>query len=409
MTEHDDLLGAALRGLRVPEHRPGFWDSSELGRTPRKSHRPRRLAALAAVAAAVVSFAGLAVNHRAAPTEEVAAGAGGATQMLTGVRESTFDTGNGRTQASREDFAIAVDGSTRSVQDDGSSSRVYDASTRREVVASMEGSGRGLGWFIHTNMEPPPSSTLLGALTVAAAGGAPQGTPETFLTRPARTYERNGDIRVYGGIRQPVDRERATVDDETGFVLAYDAWSGGALVAHSKVVSLEAHQTIKRVLFRQDPPPGSTIVQDFDESFIEVKGLSGLRAVVGYGIDAPAEIAGQHLTSVTARRGMPGSQSPTATGLDRDRVHLVYSNGWVSTAVTIRRSPESPNASLDPVTRMQQGDRVSLPTEKGDAWFSDGPTPHTWIAVDGAFVMDVTGALGPDASANILNVVTPRR
>ncbi|HVM07025.1 MAG TPA: hypothetical protein VM345_01060 [Acidimicrobiales bacterium] len=373
----DEELGAALRALPVPEHRSGFWDVALGESAARADRRQRPVALVLAVAAVVVVVAcivAIATGTRGGGDGTgVVAGPRGATAMLTG-RLDGLQSDGARQHAFSQEFALAVDGSFSFVLTDGTGSQTYDASTRTWWISSQEGSGRGMGWLIRTNAEPQPPqlASLLGGLAVTVDRSA--GESVVFLGRAAHRFVETGDLRSFGN-RGEGDRVEAIVDDETGVMLRYEASLGGAVVARMEVVEIDSSTSIDRSRFTVRVPPTDAKIRPDSDDGVRIVDVDEVGEVVGYAVDAPARAGTYRLTSVAARPGMPGMSRPTPNPLDRDRVQLLYRDGWRAVEVVIRRTPSSPTTTMPAVvpekTREIGGFTVTVRGDAADEVLAD--------------------------------------
>jgi outer membrane lipoprotein-sorting protein len=390
----DDELGAALRALPVPEHRPGFWDEGsfqpyERTGDPRRRRRPIRLLAIAAVVVVIAGLAAMVVRDGNGGDGDgggtgLIAGPPGSTVMLTGTLRGELQTGDG-IHAFTQEFALAVDGSASLVLTDGSGSQTFDARSRRWWTSSKEGSGGVMGWFLRENVEPQPVmlSSILGGLAVTITDV--DGEATTFLGRDAHRYTRTGDLKAFG-VRGDADRIELVADDETGVLLHYEATLSGAPVARMEVLDVRAWDEIDRSRFEVDIPASDRVIRTADEH-VQVVDLDDLNDIVHYRVNAPTQLEGHRLDSVAVRPGVPDGQSPLPDPSERDRVQLVYRDGWRAIEVVIRRTDGPPPGATAATT--------------------PGPIPESTLHV-GAFAITVRGALDESRRSDIANQVRPR-
>jgi outer membrane lipoprotein-sorting protein len=192
MTPHtDDLLGAALRELEVPEHRPEFH--RELRRRLRAERRPRRvvrlglLAAAAAIAAVLVAT----LRHGGSTAEAAVAQAKlrAALASFRNVSGEIVASGKGQGATVRLRFVLDRSGDVRLDGPRTGDVLLYDAKhlTFRSAQHSASIGGSTLFYAVHTGALPPAlvTSTFGAYVQEALAAKSPSVEDVTYAGRPA--------------------------------------------------------------------------------------------------------------------------------------------------------------------------------------------------------------------------------
>jgi hypothetical protein len=390
MSGRDEVLGRALAGLEVPEHRPGFFEELELRLAPpapRRRLRPLRLAlpvaAAAALALAVVLVTG---REQRADAAEIARGSRAALATLQSISgRATYralDVRTGRIETARFSFARTAAGDVRLTRLGPSHGDLaYDAA--RGIVTSSETSASmGTGRFYAERRgvapgppdEPPVFAVLgreLGAAvdTLVAAGDA-DVFETTFAGRPAWRLEL--DLRPNTSFAD-VDHVSVVVDRATELPVRVVGTLGGELRSDLRLELDAVDADLPRALFRLAFPPGAE-VQRIDSGFRRVRLADVERAPV------PRELPDGFELREVADSGSV--------------VSLSYRRGLQQVVVTAR-----PETNGDPfaVAGVEEPERrVTLPSG-AVAHVVVGPrsVPHLWTVLDGRTVT-VAGDLDAD-------------
>jgi outer membrane lipoprotein-sorting protein len=429
--ERDEVLGAALRDLEVPEHRPGFEAAlrkrlaeevvAEKPRRPRHASRPaprpafrRRRWALGLVAAAVVALAVLVVTSTlpgtrprvatAAEVRRAIARASASAESVSGVivyhAPGIFEE-----DTVRWSFVLTRKGDFRLDSLTSGTNIVYDARTGVERSVSNvfpfveERRGRAPG--------PPdagPSNSILdrglGSVVRALATGGGGSVKEIkYEGRPAWLLDT--DIRVNQIVPELApDHLRITVDRESGFPVRVVATRDGEFVRETRIEDLKVDAPVPEDTFRLEYPADKRVFRS-DAGFRRTS-LEELEGFVGYDPLIPSWVPeGYEPAEVTA------SQKGSSTGAEAsnppmpDVVSLSFRRGLDQFIVTTR--PVGPNPSLwgDPLASGEgyrdEPERVRLGSgalagETGDLLVDPLAIPHVWVMTD-RLVVTVSGDL----------------
>ena len=445
--QRDDALGAALRELEVPEHRPEFheavWamlereaaDRGGARREPRpvRPHPPRRgrphprrrwawgLATAAAISALAVVAVMVGVPGRgpgvatAAEVRARVAQAWATADSVSGVlaieavdpaREVR---GEGPSSLRRWSFLLTAQGDFRLTSIDGPDDVAYDAGTNVE---------RGL----NTSASIPDSDVLFASEITGLAPGPPDPAPsreilDRGLGSVVRALVAGGGGRVrevtYGGweawlletdvpaaVELSPDHLRVTVNRETGFPVRVVAFRDGRRVSETRIQDLRVNPPLPAGAFSLEFPEGMDVSRT-DYGFRPVR-LEDVASAVGYEPLVPARIPdGYRLAEVMV------SEKPTRTGAFGgnppvgDIVSLSYRRGLDQFIVTIRPVGEEPGAWGDPFDRgegsLGEPERVTfsagaLAGGQGELVVDPMTPPHVWATTD-RFVVTVSGDL----------------
>jgi hypothetical protein len=431
----DEMLGAALRQLEVPEHRPGF-ESALLTRlaedavasrrprhAPRRARRPafRRgpwalgLAAAAAVVAVLVVTSTLPGTRpgtaSAAEVRRAVARAWASAESVSGVlvsrAPSVFEEGT-----LRWSFILTAEGDLRLDDLTRGGSVVYQADKGLErSLNPSESIPDGDVLFVSERRgvppgppDPgPPSSLLdrgLGSVVRAlSAGGGGSVREVTYEGRPAWLLDTDIRLNLIVPELSP-NHLRVTVDQETGFPVRVVATHDGEFVWETRIEDLEVDEPVPAGAFRLEFPPDAEVFRS-DLGFRRVS-LGELEGVVGYDpLVASWAPEGYELEEITvSKKGSPtgteGSNPPVG-GV----VALSYRRGLDQFIVTTR--PVGPDPSLwgDPLASGEgfrdEPERVSftsgaLTGAEGEVLIDPLATPHVWVKTD-RLVVTVSGDL----------------
>ena len=415
----DEGLGAALRELHVPPHRPGF--EQELGELLAREQRPRRwtqlrprglAAAAAALAAVAVVFAVTRLASSPALASRVqakaaAAFANGRTMRGVIVWRSQF----GQREVSRWSFAMTARGDLRATALDGSADSVYLASTgvlRGLNASSALGSAHRFASVV-TGVPPGPPDggpaqdefiqRRLGAVVrVLVAADDPRVRTTVFEGRKAwRVALPTQPNRAYADY----DRLDVTIDQKTGIVLRAVYTLHGKFRSELRVVRFAVDRPLPPKTFRLVFPRGEEVLRS-DEGFRRVP-LRRAASTVGYAPLVPHSVpAGYRLADVAVARKPANAAQLDEEPPSRDVVSLSYRRGFDEFLVTTRR--RGSGTWRDPL-RPPQGStghpqRVRLHGGALDGITAEldvdlRTTPHLW-ALTPTLVVTVSGDLARD-------------
>jgi hypothetical protein len=436
----DEMLGAALRELDVPEHRPGFEaalrarlaeEAATRGRSGPGRHRARRpgfrptpwawgLSAAAVVALAVLLVTSTLPGTRprvatAAEVRRAVATAWAQTQNVQGVLVSraaeVFEQGTRRWP-----FILTADGDFRLDEFERGGSVVYDAQSgvERSLIASESIPESYVLFPVElTGMPPGPPDPgpsfntilnrgLASVVRALASGGGGTVKEVVYEGRPAWLLDTDVRVNLLVPELSP-NHLRVTVDQETGFPVRAVATHDDELVWETRIEDLRLNQTLSDDAFRLEFPPGAEVERQ-DLGFRRVS-LSEVEGIVGYDPLVPSRVPeGFDLEEVTA------SEKGSVTGAEGgnpvvgDIVSLSFRRGLDQFIVTTR--PVGPDPSLwgDPLASGEgyrdEPERVRLESgalsgEPADVLIDPLAIPHVWVKTD-RLVVTVSGDLTRD-------------
>lgn len=438
-TYRDEALGAALRALEVPEHRPGFerelrrrlaQDRLAGARASRPSRRrlrvrlPVRRLAVAAVALGAVAVLAIPVLDRLPSVRADVASAAevqarvraslGSLQSLSGVLvvgcSERGCPANAREQ--RWEFALTSRGDVRLVGPTRRETMTYDASTGivRSAQRSASIGGATIFYAERRGVAPgppdlgPPTWQLLdefGAFVRALlVAEDPRVREIVYDGRPAWQLDvdtlPNAIVPQFTG-----DRFQLTVDRETGIPVQVVELKSGVALKELRVEELAVDADVGRAAFRLEFPDDAEVMRS-DDGFQRVP-LAGVRSVVGYEPVVPASVPGGYElaeVAVAEQAGPTGREAGNPPS--RMVVSLSYRRGFDQLVVT---------------TRLARGESWSDPVATGEGYVDDPEKvtigrgalagasvelliaprgiPHLWTRHDG-LVVTIAGALGRD-------------
>jgi hypothetical protein len=437
--ERDEILGAALRRLEVPGHRPSFHaelraklgsvipglDAADMERPAgpgrawlrrgQSRHRQGWMLGLVVAAAAVLALVLVVANLpgtspgiasaaevRAAVARAWASARGIAGVLVVHYRHPVV----GSQQDERWRFLLTAHGDFRLTGLDHPGLDVYDATSNVErslnTSASMPGStvlfASELTGLAPGPPDPGPSSTLLdrglgSAVRALVAGRGGQVREVTYQGRPAWLL----DTAVPSSGALYPDHLQVTVDQQTGIPVRVLALRGGQAIYETRIEDLTVNPPIPEHAFSLRFPPGKQVLHT-DFGFRRVR-LANVGRSVGYAPLVPASIpAGYRLSEVMV------SVKPSATGTNPavgDIVSLSYRRGLDQFIVTTRPVGPHPRAWRDPLSSGQgngQGaQRISfssgaLAGRAGHLVLGPFAAPHIW-ALTSDLVVTISGDL----------------
>jgi hypothetical protein len=430
VTDRDETLGAALRELDVPDHRPGFEDEVRrlLETEPRPRHGmlrwrlPAAGVAVAAVAAAlVVLLVGL-PKSGTGPSSALAARvkAKVATRLATGVTLS------GRIvyrssephgpSSSRVFFAMDFLGALRVDDLRTHTTAVYDATDGVERSLNTSASLGG--------------KTLFAAERSGVALGPPDGGPsDVFLQRQLSAFahallaEPDPRVRpiVYAGrdawladisvtpngISRDYDRLELTIDAATGVPVHAVATLNGKLRFDMRVEGLAVDARLRSGVFAMRFEPGQDVSHEND-GFRRID-LAAAATVTGYPPPVPEAVPHGYTFDVAAVAAHPteGTETPDNPP-SRNVFSISYRRGFEQFLVTARLRGSSDAHWHDPFAIEGVSFNTEHVTLHGgaldgvDAQVVVDPrsVPHLW-AVAKELVVTVSGDLSRDELVDV--------
>ena len=433
-TVRDEVLGAALRALEVPEHRPDFHArlhyllaEDRRARLAEERRRTRvrrrriawtvRLAAVAAIvtAAVVVGLPRTETGPEPATAAEVKARVAHALSSARTMRgEIAYHatdplTGTSRTRWS---FAMTAKGDFRLKEADGESDIAYDAT---------DGVERSLNESASIQDEP----TLFAAERTGLAPGRPDPGPSDWLLQRdlgavVRALEAAHDPRVqtatYDGrsvwkvdvpvptnaIYPDADRFEITIDQETGIPVLVIATLDGKFKSELRVEKLAVDSGVGAGDFGLRFPP-KIPVQRTDAGFRRVP-LDQAAAAVGYAPLVPSSVPdGYRLAEVAVARRSLQTGVEGGNPISRDVVSLSYRRGLDQFIVTtrLRHIPGWPDEWSDPLGTGEgfrdEPEKITLTAgelsgSSADLLIAPRNVPHLWTLTD-RLVVTVSGDL----------------
>ena len=457
-TYRDHELGAALRELDVPEHRPEFHAElharlaeERVARIDDRRRRARgrrarvrwggRVALVAAVGAlAFVALdivrseegpgPGIVEPATAAEIQRAVRTALAAAENLSGelvVRGRSYENAYGWDRPQRWRFVLTAEGDFRLTGLTLEDNLAYDASrgVQRSLNPSASMGGDTLFAAVRRGIAPgPPDAgptdsllqTDFGAFVRALlAAEDPRvqevvydGRPAWRLDVPARV---NAIVPEFSG-----DHFAVWVDEQTGIPVRIVESKDGVALDELRIEKLAVDRELPPDTFTLDFPRGSEVMRS-DEGFRRV-GLAEVEAHVGYAPLAPGFVPeGYELAEVAAH---PGQGFPTGVEAGNppstDVVSLSYRRGFDQIVVTtrLRHVPGSQDLWDDPLATGEgfrdEPERVSLGRGalagvEAELLIVPRNIPHLWALTD-ELVVTVAGDLG---RADLLRVAESLR
>ncbi|HEX5469051.1 MAG TPA: hypothetical protein VFW80_08390 [Gaiellaceae bacterium] len=428
----DESLGAALRELDVPEHRPGFHDELRRrltdervvpvrpARAPRRRFNRRRVGlalVAAAVAAAVVAIGiprgGDESDRLGGPDAAFAAIKAKVTSTLESMRNLSgvlvYD-GPERGDKNRWRFTLTAKGDFALVGPTSGERITYDASTgvARSAQRSESLGGGPLFYAERTGVAPglpdPSPPTWLVPTDFAAfvrallAADDARVQETTYDGRPAWVLGvdtvPNAIVPEFTG-----DRFQITVDQASGMPVRVLETKKGEFLRELRIRKLKLNSDLAPGTFRLDFPSGAEVSRT-DEGFERV-GLGEVEGVVGYAPLVPSWVPkGYELVEVAvARKGTP-TGTEGGNPVSKMVVSLSYRRGLDQFLVTTRLNAGGPWS--DPLATgegfVDKPEHVvleggALDGRSADLLVVPRGIPHLWTKTDG-LVVTVGGALG---------------
>jgi outer membrane lipoprotein-sorting protein len=461
-TNHrDDELGAALRELEVPGHRPSFQAElhgrladERLARAaaralaraaargrPTRARRTRlwwglRVAAVAAVVGIVLAAIGIPRTERTprigpdvATAAEIKARVQAALANMRNLSGTLVSDGPQRGDARRFRFTLTAEGDFRLVGPTADEIVTYNASAgvTRSIQRSASAGGDSLFYAVRRGVAPgrpdlgPPTWIIpdqFGAFVRALlAAEDPRVEEIVYQGRPAWRL----DIDVVPNAIVPdssADHLEITVDRETGIPVRVLETNDGAFWRETRIEDLAVNGDLPPNTFRLEFPAGAEVMQS-DDGFRRVE-LAEVAGIVGYEPFVPAWVPdGYELAEVAVAREAAATGSEAANPPSRMVVSLSYRRGLDHFVVTTRLArvpaegePEVPPAQLwgDPLASGEgiRDEREQLSIRQGalegeaaELVVSPHGIPHVWVLTD-----DLVLTVGGDLSRAELVEVT---
>jgi hypothetical protein len=371
-THRDEELGAALRELEVPDHRPSFYvdlhhrlaeerlASLAVIRRRRRASRTRlrwglRAAALAVVGAIVLVAIGIPGTKR---TPSVVGGPETATAAMIKAKVraalATMRNMSGRLVSDgpekgderRWQFALAASGDFVLLGPADGEKVTYDASSGvvRSAQRSASIGGKALFYAVRRGVAPGPPD--LGAPTwiipdqfaafvqALLAAQDPRVREITYEGRPAWHLDidvvPNAIVPDFSG-----DRLEITVDQATGMPVRVLETNDGAFWREIRIEDLGVNEDLPTDTFRLEFPPGAEVLRT-DDGFERVD-LGDVAGLVGYTPLLPGRVPdGYKLAEVAVAKDVAPTGSEAGNPPSRMVVSLSYRRGLDQFLVTTR-------------------------------------------------------------------------
>jgi len=430
----DEILGAALRGLEVPEHGPGFDAAlrelleEEAARRKRPRHAPPPRQAFrpgpwtwGLSAAAVIAVAALLVTSTlpgtrpttatAAEVRQAVARAWSSAKNASGVLVSraprVFEEGS-----QRWSFILTARGDFRLENLTRGGIVVYDAATGVERgLDPSESIPDSDALFGNERRGLPPgppdagprSSILdrgLGSVVRALSAGDGGTVREiTFDGRPAWILDTDIRVNLIVPDLSPNHLE-VTVDQATGFPVRVVATRDGEFVRETRIEDLKVDGPVPNDAFHLEFPPDTQVFRS-DLGFRRVS-LDEIERIVGYDPLVPSWLPdGYGSGEVTAARKESPTGAEAANPPVGDVVSLSYRRGLDQFIVTARPIGSDPSLWGDPLASGEgfrdEPEEVTLrggalAGETGQLLIDPLAIPHVWVITD-SLVVTVSGDL----------------
>ncbi|HET7146391.1 MAG TPA: hypothetical protein VFI10_04240 [Gaiellaceae bacterium] len=353
-TTRDEELGALLRELDAPEHRPEFHAALRQQLRAERTAATRRtrvrwglrLAAAAAVLAGVIVAVGLPRGSNVATAAVVQERLRSALVGLQNLSGTLVEDGPAKGDAQRWQFVLDTRGDLRLEGPGKGEVMTYDASAGvvRSAQRSASMGGGTLFYAERSGVAPglpdqgPPSWMLpgkLGAFVRAALAAGDPGVHEIDVDgRPAWRL----DVDTVPNAVAPelsADRFSITVDRQTGMPIRVVETRNGNFLRELAIENLAVDTDLAGSTFRFAFPPGADVMRS-DDGFRRVT-LAEAARIVGYAPLVPAWLPdGYRLAEVAVAReagptGAEGGNPPS-----REVVSLAYRRGLDQLLVTTR-------------------------------------------------------------------------
>jgi hypothetical protein len=368
----DAVLGALLRELDVPDHRPEFYaelhyrlaeDLAARRAEDRRQRRVRRArirwTARTALAGAAVALAALVVGlprggngpevATAAEIKAKVAAALSSAHSLSGevvFHGSSYRNAYGWEKPKRWSFAMTADGDLRIKETDGPNDTAYDAAEGIERSLNTSESIAGDELFAAERRglapgppDPGPSESFLqrdygSVVRALLAADDPRVRETTYRGRPAWRLE----MAVRPNLIVPElsgDEFVITVDRDTGFPLRVVELKDGNVLDEIRLEEVAVDPELSPDEFRISFPENVEVART-DEGFRRV-GVEEVEAIVGYAPLVPVRVPeGFKLTEVAVARRAPQTGVEAGNPISVNVVSLGYRRGLDRFVVTTR-------------------------------------------------------------------------
>jgi hypothetical protein len=438
-TVRDHGLGAFLRELEVPEHRPEFYaelhyrlaeERRSRAAEERRRRRTRRqrvrwtaragvVVAAAATAALVVGLPGGDRGPEVATAAEVkarVAAALGSAEALSGeivFHGSSYRNAYGWEGPKRWAFAVTARGDLRITEATGDNDTAYDASrgVERSLNTSASMGGDELFAVERRGLAPGPpdqgpSDSFLqrdyGAVVRALlAAEDPRVAETTFAGQPA--WRLTIDVAPNRIVPElSGDRFAITVDQATGIPLRILELKDGEVLDEIRVEQLEVDPPLERDSFALEFPPDAEVSR-MDEGFRRVT-IDEAGETVGYQPLVPGDVPdGYELVEVAVAKEAAPTGVEAGNPVSKMVVSLGYRRGLDRFVVTtrLRHVPGFEDVWDDPLGTGEgyrddpQQVRLSGGTLDGveaELLIVPRNTPHIWAKTD-SLVVTIAGDL----------------
>ena len=394
---HDRELGAALRDLEVPEHRPEF--ELELEQRLRQPRRGRwLLAAAAALVLLVASVLALALPRgsgvaSAAEVRTAISQALGSAHTITGVFVNREQPGGGE---NRWRFEFRSSGSFRitGVGKNNPTELEYDPGLNVEAYSD-------LGLFVwRVGLAPGWPDAALAAWVLRRDLGsvvtALSADPDAKVEEVSSAGRSAWRVRTPTG--NPGEEREITVDRETGIPVRDRRLRDGRFAGEWLIEDLRVNAG-RREVFRLQPRKGQQQTR-YDMGFDRMT-LDRAESVVGYEPVVPDWVPeGFELSeAAVARNSRPTGNEQRPNPPSRNVVSIRYVRGLDQIVVTTRLVGSDPSRWGDPVigssVRASEPEAVRFGRYRGWLVIDPNSVPHIW-AIGGPLVVTIAGNVGPE-------------
>jgi hypothetical protein len=407
MSERDEMIGAALRALPVPEHRAGFAQRRPRVLPVRPLAVGVALAAAAAAVAAVLPLTRAGTASAADVQRRVAAAFASATSVSGDWVIEVPGNAAIPARGLRSSFVLARDGSFVDRSRDGTLAYDAPSQTTRDLVTG--GASRRATLMIRTHVDPANAVFATGGTQYVSGIQAlleahdPRVHDTTYEGRPA------WDVDLRFGPRDRAfylvgRRVHLVVDRDSGFIVRVESYLTDSPQPSERirVENLRVDVDTAPDMFAVDVPPG-TSVRRADEGYSRVT-PNEAAALVGYRPLLPTAPDGFELQDLAAAKVSTQAVASYLTRAlpsrpRRDAVTAVYRRGLEALVVSSRRDDEPAKAMYE--YGETQGLAEPRPTRiasgplAGPAYVSASPLQATilWAYHDGVLVT-LTGTVG---------------
>lgn len=453
MRHHDEQLGGALRGLRVPEHGGDFFDTLEnamresdrlaeekqehpvhTANKTRNGHRwgrvliPTTVAALLMVALVTGPLRSILPDGlndvfepsiaTAAEVQARAAEAVATAKAISGTLVITDARGGQAATTMQYRFVATAGGDVRlsgsNELDDGMQvieERAYDAGAQTEMGYSIapEGAGGTMAWK-RTGLAPglpdQAASDLLGShfgdiVLALAQAQDPSVREATYEGRDAWVLSEDVEPNLLA--EGAPDHVEVTVDRQTGFPVRVARTVNGSLVQETRLEKLRIDPDLPSDTFTLTIPEGAEYYES-DAGFRAVPAAEAAM-IVGYKPVLPGWLPdGFELAEVAVAEEAYPTGKEGGNPVSRGVVSALYRRGFQTLLVTTRLVGADPSVWTDPLS-LGEGyidrpltadiDSGSFAGTAAELALDPRGIPHLWVRND-MLVLTVSGGLSGD-------------